>query len=96
MNEYLLPAPVRNFFDSIFAPPIRFLQMALEYLNHASLVAGHGISLDNYFGFFNYLPGSWVAVVNSILASIVLLAILQLVRAIMRMYFTVKDGVKWW
>lgn len=94
--DYLLPAPIRNFFDSIFAPPISFLQMASDYLSHVALVAGHGINLNNYFGFFSYLPSSWQSVVNSILAGILLLAVLQLVKAILRMYYAVKDGVKWW
>lgn len=94
--DYLLPAPVRNFFDSIFAPPIRFLEMAHEYLGHVSMIAGHGINLNNYLGFFAYLPGPMQAVVNSIVAGILLLAVLQLVKAIIRMYFAVKDAVQWW
>lgn len=96
MYEYFLPTGLRHFIDSIFAPPLQFLLLARNFLNNASLVAGHGISLNNYFGMFGYLPSSMQTVINSLLASIVLLAILQLVKMIMRMYFAFKDGVKWW
>jgi hypothetical protein len=96
MYDYFLPAALRNFIDSIFSPPLTFLQLARSYLNNTSLVAGHGISLNNYFGMFGYLPSSMQTVINSLLASIVLLAILQLVKMIMRMYFAFKDGAKWW
>jgi len=94
--EYFLPAPIRHFLDSIFAPPLSFLQMARDYLAEASLAAGHGINLNHYFGFFSYLPPSMQAVVNSIIAGIIVLAILWLVKSIMRMYFAVKEAVKWW
>lgn len=94
--EYFLPAAIKNFIDSIFKPPLTFLQLGIEYLSNASVVSGKGINLNHYFSFFSYLPQSWQAVVNSLLASIVLLAILQLVKAIIRMYYAVKDGSKWW
>ncbi|MEK4477814.1 hypothetical protein NSQ91_31885 [Paenibacillus sp. FSL R7-0048] len=96
MYDYFLPPALRNFIDSIFAPPLEFLRLAKTYLNQTSLVAGHGISLNKYLGFFDYLPPSMQNVMNSLLASIVLLAILQLVKAIIRMYFAFKDGAKWW
>lgn len=96
MYEYFLPGPLRNFIDSIFSPPLEFLKMAYQYLNNVSLIAGQGINLNKYFVFFGYLPGSMQAVINSLLASIILLSILQLVKMIMRMYFAVKDGSKWW
>lgn len=96
MYDYFLPQGLKNFIDSIFSPPLEFLKMARDYLNHVSTVAGHGINLNNYFGFFSYLPSSMQAVINSLLASIIILAILQLVKTIMRMYYAVKDGSKWW
>jgi large-conductance mechanosensitive channel len=92
----LIPGPVKNFFDSIFNPPISFLQMGVDYLSNVALIAGKGISLNNYFSFFSYLPSTMQAVVNSILAAIIFLAVLQLVKSILRMYFTAKDAVKWW
>jgi hypothetical protein len=92
----LLPAPMKNFVDSIFGPPITFLDMIIDLLNRVSLVAGKGISLSNYFGFFSYLPGPLVAVVNSLLAAVMFLAILQLIKAVMRMYGQVKEWIKWW
>lgn len=96
MYDYFLPPGIRNFVDSIFGPPLEFLKLAVSYLNRTSLVAGHGINLNNYMGMFGYLPGQMQAVINSLLASVVLLAILQLVKTIMRMYYAFKDGAKWW
>lgn len=96
MYDYFLPPALRNFIDSIFSPPLEFLKLARSYLNQTSLVAGHGINLNNYLGFFGYLPPAMQAVVNSLFASITLLAILQLVKVIIRMYYAFKDGAKWW
>lgn len=60
------------------------------------MVAGKGISLSNYFGFFSYLPGQMPAVVNSLLASVLLLTILQVIKAIMGMFTQVKDWLFRW
>lgn len=92
----ILPQPVKNFIDSIFNPPITFLEMVFDLLNRVALVAGKGINLNNYFGFFSYLPTPMQSVVHSLLASVMLLAILQLIKAVMRMYGQVKVWVKWW
>lgn len=92
----ILPQPVKNFLDALFKPAIEFLKMCNEFLESIELVAGRGINLNQYLSFFNYLPPSWQAVLNAILASIMLLAILQLIKFIMRMYFSVKEAVKWW
>jgi hypothetical protein len=92
----ILPVAIKNFFDAIFSPPITFLNIVYEYLSHVSMIAGKGINLNNYFGFFSYLPASFQGVINSIIASIMLLAILQLIKAIMRMYGQIKGWVIWW
>jgi hypothetical protein len=92
----LIPVEVKNFFDSIFNPPTSFLQMGVDYFQSVTLLAGKGISLNNYFGFFSYLPGSMQAVVNSLVAAIIFLAVIQLVKAIVRMYFTVKEAIFNW
>ncbi|NHN35562.1 hypothetical protein [Paenibacillus agricola] len=96
MFENLLPVVFKNFIDSIFSPPLSFLQMAIDNMNRISLIAGKGINLNHYFGFFSYLPGSLQAVVNSLLGAIIFLAMLQLLKASVRIYILVKDGVKWW
>lgn len=92
----ILPAPIRNFFDTIFGPPTAFLELTFDMINKAGTVAGKGINLGNYFSFFGYLPQSWQNVVQSALASVVLLAILYLVRASWDMYLKVKGSSKWW
>lgn len=92
----LIPGPVKNFLDSIFAPPMAFLDLMSDTLNQAGTVVGRGINLNNYFGFFGYLPAAWQNVVSSALASITLLAILWLVRAVWNMYLKTKESGKWW
>lgn len=95
MND-LLPAPIKNFIDSIFAPPLSFLQLIIDMMNNAGTVVGAGINLNNYFSFFAYLPPEWQHVIQSALSSVVLLAILFLVRAGWDMYLKVKFSSQWW
>lgn len=92
----LLPTAIRNFIDAIFAPPLQFLNLTKDMLLNAGTVVGKGIDLSNYFSFFGYLPSEWQGVIQSALASIVLLAILFLVRALWDMYMKTKGSVKWW
>jgi len=92
----ILPQPVKNFIDVIFAPPLQFLELCQDMLDNAGAVVGRGLSLGNYFSFFGYLPAEWQAVIQSALASVTLLAILFLVRALWNMYLRIKQSVKWW
>jgi uncharacterized membrane protein len=92
----VLPAAIKNFIDAIFNAPIAFLTMVYGFLAKIAMIAGTGINLNNYFGFFSYLPAPFITVLNSILASVMLLAILQLIKYIMRVYGEVKEWLKWW
>lgn len=92
----ILPAAVRNFIDAIFSPALSFLVLMRDMLDEAGSVVGRGINLNNYFSFFAYLPSEWQGVVQSALASCVLLGILFLVRAAWDMYLRVKQSSKWW
>jgi hypothetical protein len=92
----ILPVAIKNFIDAIFSAPITFLTMIKTYLDKVSMIAGTGINLNNYFGFFNYLPTPFVQVINSLIAAILLLVILQLIMAIMKFYGQIKTWVKWW
>ncbi|WP_127490223.1 hypothetical protein [Paenibacillus ehimensis] len=92
----LIPPPLKNFLDSIFDPPATFLNMVIQYLNSVSLVAGKGINVNNYFSFFGYLPAPLGQVLSSLMAAVIFLALLQIVKAIMRMYGQIKSWVKWW
>lgn len=96
MYDYFLPPGIRNFIDSIFDAPLQILNQANSYLGNVGTIAGHGINLNNYFGFFSYLPTSLQSVVNSLIAGILILAILQLVKSFLRLYYAVKDGAQWW
>lgn len=92
----ILPVPIRNMIDSIFNPPLAFLNLIKDLLDNAGTVAGKGINLNNYFSFFGYLPSEWQLVVKSALTSVVLLAILFLVRSAWDMYLRVKSSSQWW
>lgn len=92
----ILPVPIRNFIDTIFAPPLSFLNLMIDMLNQAGTVAGKGINVNNYFSFFGYMPVEWQNVVKSAMTSIVLLAVLFLVRAIWDTYLKTKASTKWW
>lgn len=92
----LLPASMRNFIDSIFAPPLSFLNLMVDFLGRVGTVAGKGINLNNYFSFFGYLPPAWQLAVKSALASVVLLAMLFLVRMIWNAYLKTKNSAQWW
>jgi len=87
---------LKQFIDTILQPPISFLDLAIERLQGVQLVTAQGLDIGQYFRVFGDLPTEWQMVVTSLLASTVLLGTLLIVRSIMRLYFSVKDGVKWW
>lgn len=91
-----IPQPVKNFLDSLFNPPLEFLNMIIDYVSNISLIAGRGINLNNYLSFMGYLPQSFQSVLSSLLASVIFIAILRNVKYIMRMYFIVKDAIFRW
>ncbi|GEM05598.1 hypothetical protein HMI01_25860 [Halolactibacillus miurensis] len=93
MNVYEV---LKKFIDTILQPPISFLDLAIERLQGVQLVTAQGLNIGQYFKVFGDLPSEWQMVVTSLLASTVLLGTLLMVRSIMRLYFSVKDGVKWW
>lgn len=87
---------VIDFIDRIFSVPISFLDLAIDYLNNVSLVTAQGINLSQYFSLFYDMPGYMQMVVSSLLISVVFLSSLQIVKAVLRVYYAVKDGSKWW
>jgi len=82
--------------NKIFAPPITFLEMASEKLQSVQLITAQGINIGSYFSVFGDMPTAWQLVISSILLSTVLLGSLFIFRSIMRLYYSVKEGVKWW
>lgn len=87
---------IRGFIDKIFNPPITFLDLAIEKLREVQLVTSQGINIGQYFAIFGDLPTAWQLVISSILLSTVMLGSLLIFRSVMRMYFTIKEGVHWW
>ncbi|QGH32599.1 hypothetical protein GI584_00195 [Gracilibacillus salitolerans] len=87
---------IKSFIDKIFQPPIGFLDLAIERIQGIQLVTAQGLDIGSYFAVFGDLPGVWQMVVSSILLSTVLLGTLLIFRSVMRMYYSVKEGVKWW
>jgi hypothetical protein len=87
---------IHSFIDKIFQPPITFLDMAIEKLREVQLVTSQGLDIGKYFSVFGDLPTAWQLVVSSILISTVMLGSLLIFRSVLRMYYSVKEGVKWW
>lgn len=87
---------IKTFVDKIFKVPITFLDLAREKIVWRGGVMRQGLDFSSYVSIFNDLPMSWQAVVGSLLIAVVLLGSLVMFRALMRLYFTVKSGVKWW
>jgi len=87
---------IHSFIDKIFKPPITFLDLAIEKLNEVNLVTAQGINIGQYFAVFGDLPFAWQLVISSILISTAFLGGLLIFRSVMRMYYSVKEGVKWW
>lgn len=87
---------IHTFIDKIFQPPISFLDLAIEKLNGVNMVIAQGLNIGKYFSIFGDMPNSWQLVISSILISTVFLGSLLLFRSLMRMYYGVKEGVKWW
>jgi len=87
---------IKSFIDKIFSVPISFLDLAIEKLGSIGKVMGQGLNVSSYLSIFGDLPKEWQMVVTSIMASMVLFISLFLVIAIIRMYYAVKEGVKWW
>jgi len=87
---------IHGFIDKIFEPPITFLELGIEKLQEVQLISSQGLNIGQYFSVFGDMPAAWQLVVTSILLSTVFLGSLLIFRSVMRMYFTVKEGVKWW
>lgn len=87
---------LHSFVDSIFQPILSFLNLCIEKLQGINLVVATGIDVGRYLSVFGDMPGVWQKVIISILASVTLLGGLLIFRSVMRMYYSVKEGVKWW
>lgn len=91
-----LKAKLRGFIDSIFNPFHSFLDLGIEKLRAISSVTSQGIDVGKYLSIFGDMPAIWQSVIVSLLASATLLGGLIIFRSIMRLYYSAKEGVKWW
>ena len=87
---------IRGFVDKIFEPPLSFLNLAIEKLQGVQLITAQGLNIGKYLSIFGDMPGAWQLVVSSLLLSTVLLGSLLIFRSVMRLYYSLKEGVKWW
>jgi hypothetical protein len=87
---------IRGFVDKIFEPPLSFLNLAIEKLQGVQLITAQGLNIGKYLSIFGDMPGAWQLVVSSLLISTVLLGSLLIFRSVMRLYYSLKEGVKWW
>lgn len=86
----------KSVIDKIFQPPITFLRLAREKLASANMIASQGLDVGQYFSIFGDLPKAWQMVISSALLATVFLGVLLAFRSLMRVYYSVKEGVKWW
>jgi len=93
LNVY---AAIKSFVDKIFGTPISFLELAIEKIRTAALISSQGLNINQYLSIFGDLPRAWQMVISSALLATVLLGTLLIFRSLMRMYYSVKEGVKWW
>lgn len=91
-----LKEKIHSFIDSIFNPIISFLDLGIQKLQGLNMVTSQGLDIGKYLSVFGDMPGVWQKVIISILASVTLLGGLIIFRAVMRMYYSAKEGVKWW
>jgi hypothetical protein len=87
---------IRGFIDKIFEPPLSFLNLAIEKLQGVQLISAQGLNIGKYLSIFGDMPGAWQLVVSSLLISTVLLGSLLIFRSVMRLYYSLKEGVQWW
>ena len=91
-----LKEKIREFLDNIFGPVISFLDLGIEKLRSVQLVTAQGLNVGKYLSIFGDMPAAWQLVISSLLLSTVLLGSLLIFRSVMRLYYSAKEGVKWW
>jgi hypothetical protein len=91
-----LKGKIHDFLDKIFGPPISFLDMGIEKLQSVNLVTAQGLNVGKYLSVFGDMPAAWQLVISSILISTVLLGSLLIFRSVARLYYSAKEGIKWW
>jgi hypothetical protein len=91
-----LKQQIHSFLDNIFEPPISFLDMGIEKLQSVNLVTAQGLDVGKYLSVFGDMPAAWQMVISSILISSVLLGSLLIFRSVARLYYSAKEGIKWW
>lgn len=87
---------IHSFIDKIFNPPITFLGMAIEKLRAVGQITAQGLNVGQYLAIFGDMPTAWQLVISSALMSVVILGSLLIFRSVMRLYYSLKEGVKWW
>ncbi|GIN62759.1 hypothetical protein J27TS8_27520 [Robertmurraya siralis] len=87
---------IMEFVDKIFNPIFSFLDLGIEKLREIQLVASQGLNIGQYLSVFGDMPTAWQLVISSILLSTVLLGSLLIYRSVVRLYYSAKEGVKWW
>lgn len=91
-----LKTKLRAFIDKIFNPIHTFLDLAKERLQQAGTVTAQGLNVGQYLSIFGDMPMPWQLVIYSLMISLALIGSIFMFRSIMRIYYALKDGVKWW
>lgn len=83
--------PLRNFIDTIFDPIIRFLDWIQETLTRVGTVVAVGYDLNKWFGWIKLLGNGFVALLQSILASLIFLGFLYIIKTQSRFIIWLKE-----
>jgi len=87
---------MKDIVDSIIGPIQLFLNNAIERIQDIQLVAERGINLNYYLGPITHMGTGWTALIMSLISSLILIAVIFLVRTGYNIYINFKEGVKWW
>lgn len=85
-----------DFVNKIFDPIMSFLDLGIEKLREVQMVTAQGLNVGQYLSVFGDMPTAWQLVISSLLLSTVLLGSLLIFRSVVRLYYSAKEGIKWW
>lgn len=79
--------------DQLFNPFFAFLDMGIDKLNSISKVTSQGLDVGQYLSVFGDMPTAWQMAISSLLISCTCLGTIIIFRAIVRLYYAIKEAI---